>query len=185
MKVNKIGRISKWSGYIQLVNYHGTQWVGSAAALYLLEGLPEFDEDSILTLFDIPEKDRDKYAVQKKDNEAISDSVNLSDTDDSEKIVDKLKTGILYGGNTYLALKSDSGIIFINSVYLSPFNDKEDQYELYERKGQGGTSCIAVKEGFMIKGLIMPYSLKGDQKAVELYDMWKQVKENTEEESGL
>lgn len=176
MKINRIGNIVKKSGVIYLVNKAGCQWTGDGRALYLLENLPVFEDKNVLSLFDIAEKDRDRYYIKSdEDNYGI----DFSDTDEDEKILERLDTNIIHKGAVILPLRSRNGIIFINGKYLNPFDEKED-FELYERRMASGTRYVAVKAGFMLKGLILPMMLHEDEMIKELEEIHRQAKRNSD-----
>ena len=51
------------------------------------------------------------------------------------------------------------GVVYIHNKYLMPFKDSERGVDLYERINEAGELYIAVKEGFMLCGLIRPLDI--------------------------
>ena len=49
---------------VQRRRRHITQYIGDGSAVYPVVGLPQLDKESLLTIFDVPEKDRDNYFVK-------------------------------------------------------------------------------------------------------------------------
>lgn len=68
MKIKNIAAICKKNKTIVLFEKHSEsgdtviQYIGDGGAAYPVTGLPPLDTESVLTIFDVPEKDRDKYA---------------------------------------------------------------------------------------------------------------------------
>lgn len=69
MKIKSIAAICKKNKQIIIINRYngneaGTQYIGDGGAIYLINGLPELDEKSLLTIFDVPEKQRANWNVK-------------------------------------------------------------------------------------------------------------------------
>ena len=66
MKIKNIAAICKKNKAIVLFEKHSEsgdtviQYIGDGGAAYPVAGLPPLDTESVLTIFDVPEKDRDK-----------------------------------------------------------------------------------------------------------------------------
>ena len=54
-----------------------SQYIGTGAALYCITGLPELDEESVLTLFDVPAKQRDDWMVVQTGKQRLIDGNEL------------------------------------------------------------------------------------------------------------
>lgn len=124
---------------------YSTQYIGNGSAIYPLEGVPELDGQGIMTIFDIPEKQRDDWMVRE---EKEPKGINLEDIDFSEKMMETENVQIIQGGRTLKIMQSRKGILLIDTKYLTPVMDVEEVMEFYERVGPDGTSYIAVKAGF-------------------------------------
>lgn len=67
MKIKSIAAICKKNKNIAIFERYSddgdilTQYIGDGSAVYPVIGLPPLDAESLLTIFDVPEKDRDNY----------------------------------------------------------------------------------------------------------------------------
>lgn len=157
MKIKSIAAICKKSKTIYLYtkkeeNY-STQYIGNGSAIYPMEGVPELDGQGIMTIFDIPEKQRDDWMVRE---EKEPKGINLEDIDFSEKMMETENVQIIQGGRTLKIMQSRKGILLIDTKYLTPVMDTAEVMEFYERVRPDGTSYIAVKAGFLLKAVIAP-----------------------------
>ena len=59
-----------------------SQYIGDGNAVYPISGLPELDEESILTIFDVPEKQREDWLVRYRD---IPEGISFEDTERNRK----------------------------------------------------------------------------------------------------
>ena len=69
MKIKSIAAICKKGKQVVLYNRYesgGTlqQYIGDGMTAYPVSGLPKLDEESILTIFDVPEKQREDWFVR-------------------------------------------------------------------------------------------------------------------------
>lgn len=66
MKIKSIAAICKKNKNIAIFERYSddgdilTQYIGDGSAVYPVVGLPQLDKESLLTIFDVPEKDRQK-----------------------------------------------------------------------------------------------------------------------------
>lgn len=63
MKIKNIAAICKKNKYAVIYERYGEsggviQYIGDGAAAYPVTGLPKLDKESLLTIFDVPEKQR-------------------------------------------------------------------------------------------------------------------------------
>lgn len=67
MKIKSIAAICKKNKNIAIFERYSddgdilTQYIGDGSAVYPVVGLPQLDKESLLTIFDVPEKDRDRF----------------------------------------------------------------------------------------------------------------------------
>ena len=115
-------------------------------------GLPPLDKESVLTIFDVPEKQREGWIV--KTSVHIPEDINFEDFDANEKPVDRNDLSIVYSGKTLKPLRTRRGLVFIESRYLAPVSDVLDVLELYERVTPSGTPYIVAKAGFLLQAVI-------------------------------
>jgi hypothetical protein len=153
VKYAKIGSLLKREKRIILYDAPGgDQWIGDGCAVYPLFGLPELDEESTCTIFDVSAKQLEKiYFLRTKMPEGIS----LEDTHPAENMLEKGDLIINTGGYSLVPLETQNGMTCIDAKYLAPFSDVLDVVELYERPANG-TIHIAVKAGLMLAGIILP-----------------------------
>ena len=165
MKIKSIAAICKKNKQVVLFNRYSdsgtiSQYIGDGNAVYPISGLPELDEESILTIFDVPEKQREDWLVRYRD---IPEGISFEDTDATEKIVEQGNLSIVYSGKTLKPLQTRRGLVFIESRYLSPVSDVLDVLELYERVTPFGAPYIVAKAGFLLQAVIMPYDVISQQ----------------------
>lgn len=166
MKIKSIAAICKKKKYVMLIKREDRfgnilQYVSDGGAIYSVEGLPELDKDSLLTIFDIPEKQRDKWIVTTLSD--IPGKIELDDTVANEKPVEREEISIVYSDRALKPIQTGQGIVFIESRYLSPTSDVLDVLQLYVRYTEGGVPYIAVKAGFLLQAVIMPFDVINPQ----------------------
>ena len=137
-----------------------TQYIGDGSAVYPVVGLPPLDAESLLTIFDVPEKDRDNYFVKTL---GIPAGISFEDTDATERQVEREGISIIYSGRTLKPIHTTRGLVFIESRYLAPVADVLDVLELYERRTTDGAPYIVAKAGFLLQAVIMPYDVINQQ----------------------
>lgn len=176
MKIKSIAAICKKNKQVVLFNRYSdsgtiSQYIGDGNAVYPISGLPELDEESILTIFDVPEKQREDWLVRYRD---IPEGISFEDTDATEKIVEQGNLSIVYSGKTLKPLQTRRGLVFIESRYLSPVSDVLDVLELYERVTPFGAPYIVAKAGFLLQAVIMPCDVISAQFVQRLQELTRQ-----------
>lgn len=176
MKIKNIAAICKKNKYAAIYERHSAsggviQYIGDGAAVYPVTGLPALDKESLLTIFDVPEKQREDWFVQIA---GIPPAISFEDTDANEKPVEREAISIVYSGKTLKPLQTRRGLVFIESRYLSPVSDVLDVLELYERIAENGTPYIVAKAGFLLQAVIMPYDVISQQFVDNLQRITKQ-----------
>jgi hypothetical protein len=91
MKIKSIATICKKNKQVVLFNRYSdsgtlSQYIGDGNTVYPISGLPELDEESILTIFDVPEKQREDWLVRYRD---IPEGISFEDTDATKKIIEQ------------------------------------------------------------------------------------------------
>lgn len=166
MKIKSIADICKKNKNIAIFERYSddgdilTQYIGDGAAVYPVIGLPPLDAESLLTIFDVPEKDRDNYFVKTL---GIPAGISFEDTDATERQVEREGISIIYSGRTLKPIHTTRGLVFIDSRYLAPVADVLDVLELYERRTTDGAPYIVAKAGFLLQAVIMPYDVINQQ----------------------
>lgn len=94
MKIKSIAAICKKNKNIAIFERYSddgdilTQYIGDGSAVYPVIGLPPLDAESLLTIFDVPEKDRDNYFVKTL---GIPAGISFEDTDATERQVEAVR----------------------------------------------------------------------------------------------
>lgn len=169
MKIEKIINLCKRRGTLKIYEGEGAQWLSDGCALYPLFGLPYFDENSICAAYDIT------AAAAEKMN--ISSSLELPSifdySNDAENEAECLRSSAIFGA--LVPITTSHGIEFIQSKYLAPFADCDDNMlRIYERTNAAGMTYFAVKNGLMLVGFIMPYDCINEDFVKRLKDLAEQ-----------
>lgn len=96
MKIKSIAAICKKNKNIAIFERYSddgdilTQYIGDGSAVYPVVGLPQLDKESLLTIFDVPEKDRDNYFVKTL---GVPAGISFEDTDETERHVERGRAG--------------------------------------------------------------------------------------------
>lgn len=154
MIISKIKDICKVAKRIIITRTECVQWISDGYSTYPLYNVPELSRENVFAIFDIPEDKQSGFQFDERD--CLGDGMLLSDEHVGERQLTLEPVEIKAYGMTLAALKGESGVIFINKRYLTPFNDLENGVQLYERRGKSGKPYIAVKDGMFLYGLILP-----------------------------
>lgn len=130
------------------------QWIGAGKAIYQINNLPELDRESLLTIFDVPEKEKEKWFIDFW-TDSNPKGMSLKDMVAEEYQVETLEVNISCMEKSLVPIKVHKGIVFIDQKLLSPLIDIRP-LTLYERKTAGGNVYIAAKAGMMLKAVIIP-----------------------------
>lgn len=176
MKIKSIAAICKKNKQIVLFNRTEDgetvqQFISDGAACYPVSGLPILDEESILTIFDVPEKQREDWYVKYA---PVPEELNFEDIDRGERVIEQGNLSIVYAGKTLKPLQTRRGLVFIESRYLAPINDVLDVMELYERVTPGGQPYIVAKAGFLLQAIIMPHNIINERFVQRLQELTEQ-----------
>lgn len=182
MKPKKVLSICKTNGLYYLydrIDRSGeiTQWLGDGYALYPLDGLPILDEESFCAVFDITGKQREKILFR---HERLPEHLNVEDVAAGDKLVREHETTFINGGLRLKPLKTNNGVTFIRSLYLSPLEDVIDMVQFYERTTPQGGSYIVAKAGFLTAAVIMPYVIS-KKFADELEELKEQIEDTRDD----
>ena len=143
MKIKSIAAICKKSKVIYMYTkreeYSVMQYIGDGSTAYPLDGVPELDAQSIMTIFDITEKQRGDWFIKEQD---LPEEINFGDTDFSEKLMEQEKIQLVQSGKVLKALRSSQGVILIDSKYLAPVMDTSEVMEFYERVTPSGQRYV-------------------------------------------
>lgn len=138
----------------------GVQWLSIGAAVYMLEGMPPLDEDTVLTVMGIPEdKKSDWFSVIKEDKGGLLEN---NAPGEEEVTADNAGISVIYGGKLLMPIYTMMGMVWIDVELLAPTDRKEVGYRrFFIRKLKNGGRAVAVKEGMILKAVIMECRVEG------------------------
>lgn len=131
-----------------------SQWIGDGAACYPITGLPYLEQDNIYAMFDLTDKQADKYFFK---HVSAPEGISFKDYEPGEHQLSDGYLSIVYGGITMKPFQTRAGIKFVRGKHLAPIEDLMDVTVFFERKDAGGGTYIVAKTGFMIGAIILPY----------------------------
>ena len=165
MKLKKAVSLCMQEGNLTLFNHTDqdgvvTQWISDGRAVYPLCGMPFLDEETVCTVFDIPEKKQEKMMIRCL---GWPESLRVDDYNSSDKVVEQMALSINYGGYTVIPMVTrGGGITYIQRKYLGPLEDAQDILTYCERVDARGQKYIAVINGMLLAAIIYPYDMIND-----------------------
>ncbi len=156
MKLKDISAILRAGRTIIIFEGKDCQWLGDGCCAYPMYGLPRMEEFNLSVLLDIPDKHWERYNVRDAEM-PIDESDNVPD----EYQLTDIGVSVSYKETVAIPLIGKRNLFYIQPKYLKPFRDG-GSYSYYARTTKDGRCVIAVKEGFILRGLISPYDLVSD-----------------------
>lgn len=159
MKIKSIAALCKkvkWVTVFQEYQNSDIQYIGDRTAFYQVDNLPRLNKESILTIFDIPEKKRGDWVVQVGEAPSYA---GFSDAIEGEEIAEELSPEILYNEKILIPLQTQKGVVFLDKKYLSPLSDVMDVLNLFVRENKDGQIYIVAKTGLALKAVIFPQDI--------------------------
>lgn len=157
MKIKALAAICKKKKRIAFWDEDDRQFVSDFGAVYPLDGLPWMSRENLLTVFDVPEKDREKWLIAESLGDVMM--VNLDDVDNTECDVKYADIHVTYCGYELIPLYTSKGIVYINAMHLNPLMDAAGQLTLHERKDDFGQVYIVAKVGLLLQAVIFPMDI--------------------------
>lgn len=157
MKIKKIIRICENTKQVILYDdpVRKMQWISNGIGIYPLQGCPIFDEESFCVTYEINDTKREKMSF--RINEELPHTYEFSDTDNFETVAEKLPFTVNYQHYDAVAFRTEFGLEFIQSCYLTPFSDYDStKLSFYIRSTKDNHRYFIVKNGFMLIGIIAP-----------------------------
>ncbi len=148
MKLNSILSLLKQRKRVVIHNGDNAQWIGDGFASYPIYSLPYLSEESMQMLLGIDFEAWSKYTYDYIDRVPFSEEDFTAD----EITLSELEVRISYRGCDMILLSDDAKVYYIEKKYLKPFNDFEPTFFYRSEK-----KMIAVKEGMLLRGMIMPH----------------------------
>lgn len=113
-------------------------------ALYPIDGMPQIDENTILTIFDIPKDKRSGWEVRREALEPDRLKRVLADYDDSDRDVKLEGITIAHKGDMLVPFLTQYGAVFIRADYLKPIKDERKSLEFWAREITPGSPPILI-----------------------------------------
>ena len=148
MKLNSILSLLKQRKRVVIHNGDNAQWIGDGFASYPIYSLPYLSEESMQMLLGIDFEAWSKYTYDYIDRVPFSEEDFTAD----EITLSELEVEISYRGCDMILLSDGARVYYIEKKYLKPFNDFEPVFFYRSEK-----KMIAVKEGMLLRGVIMPH----------------------------
>jgi hypothetical protein len=170
MKLKAIAAICKPYRYVTIYDTpNGEQWISNGHAAYKLGGLPRINPEELLTIFDIPKNERDKWKATIEP--APADLLCLTDdySGEQETVIFPLQLG--YAGEAICLFEVGAKIQAIREILLKPLIPFGEYTRFYLRAIDDARTAfaLAVKDGLMIEALILPYNIWGKDKFAEAF----------------
>lgn len=156
---NKVLNLFKNYRFIQILDNkkNGEQWLSNGAAMYNI-GNTEFDAVNIKPI--LPNA-KGEWKVESNYTYTYSE-LEFEDIANYEEPCDRLpETEITHQGETYIPfILPNREVMFINKKYLKPFViETSGVSAFYVRTSQICGNYLAVKEGLILKGIVLPMKL--------------------------
>ena len=166
---NKVLSLFKNGRYITILDNkkNGEQWLSNGAALYNI-GNTEFDAVNIKPI--LPNA-KGEWQVGSNYTYTYSE-LEFEDIANYEEPCDRLlETEITHQGETYIPfILPNREVMFIDKKYLKPFViETSGVSAFYVRTSQICGNYLAVKDGMILKGIILPVELVEKDKDTHFY----------------
>lgn len=130
----------------------GRQWLSDGSGSWPVEGIT-IHQDAIPALFDLKPKREKEMRIEEL--EWADARYTIEPQSDYEVPLEEIGQ-VLAGGNIWIALKNDRGMMFIRSDALKPINGKDGRYTFMERWARYEGPMVAVYGDMLTGGLIKP-----------------------------
>ena len=166
---NKVLSLFKNDRYIMILDNkkNGEQWLSNGAAMYNI-GNTEFDAVNIKPI--LPNA-KGEWQVESNYTYTYSE-LKFEDIANYEEPCDRLpETEITHQGETYIPfILPNREVMFINKKYLKPFViETSGVSAFYVRTSQICGNYLAVKDGMILKGIILPVELVEKDRDTHFY----------------
>ena len=174
---NKALNLFKNGRYITILDNkkNGEQWISNGAAIYNI-GNTEFDAVNIKPI--LPNS-KGEWRVESNYTYTYS-KLEFEDIVNYEELCDRLQeTEITHQGETYIPfILPNREVMFINKKYLKPFViETSGVSAFYVRTSQICGNYLAVKDGMILKGIILPVELVEKDRDTHFYRNLKSLYE--------
>ena len=159
-------------------NPEGLQWATEGGALYPLQGMPGMTGNELAQVFDVPEKDLDKYRI--KQEETLPGGYCYLDEDEGELQLRPEPWILKRYDQLLVPVRTSRGLRFYNPEYLKPLKDMQNTLEIYERSTESGELYFAVKSGWMLQAIILPIAPEYGKLLDELLTLCQALQQTVE-----
>lgn len=166
-------RICLYDGYER-----GVQWVGDGNAFYPLHGIPAMNEDTVQNVFDVPEKQRDKFLIE---HDYLPGGYDFEDIPElGEKQLRPEEISIGYMDAILYPVQTSEGLLFYDPLYLKPLHDKLAKLEIYERYSTDGeVTHFAAKCGTFVEAILLPTRVNEEKLLEKLKALTEEMQKGT------
>lgn len=164
MRFKKLVSLTKKAKFVKLLQNDKRQFIGTAEAVYLSEKLPKLDEESIIALWEIAQKNIPEFTV-------IKDSISiLYDDTYTEFPIEGVGLRFIFEGEEYIPVRTSIGLMFLKAQHLTPINLESEGIAFKERLDNHGNIYIAVKAGLILIALITPTNLIDNSDFIDRFE---------------
>ena len=165
MRFSKIAALAKRNKTAVLMrDPDGVQWLDIGGAAYMLDGMPPLDSETVLTVMGVPEDKKDAWLSTVRE-----DRGGLLENDapgEEEVTADNAGISVIYGGKLLMPIYTMMGMVWVDVELLAPTDRKEAGYRrFFIREMENGVRAVAVKEGMILKAVIMECRVEGSDLA--------------------
>ena len=164
MKIKALAALCKASGKIAFILKENDmdgkfvrQYISEGHAIYPADDLPEMNEELLLTIFDIPGKDKEDWHV----SDSKMPDINFDPYAEGEEPLEDSKLNFQWLGRYYKVLFSVDRTVFIDPKLIKPTDDVKEDREYYLRRS-GNRDYVIVKYGFIVQAVILAENLISD-----------------------
>lgn len=152
MVLKKLARLCARQGMLLLCDRaDGTQWAGTSAALYALNGLPTLGLGSLCVMLDIPPE---KAAEMITRHMSFPEAYETEESAAARQLFFDMDDSICYHGANMLPCGDEEELFFIDPEILKPLSDCE-ALRLHARS-RGKTPYIVAYDGLFPVAVLMP-----------------------------
>lgn len=159
MILKKIISLCTKTKWVCTLQQDKVQFLGNAQAFYALsDEIPWLSESMFCAAFDIKSKKADEITFSF--GEPIPEGYDFSDSTEDEIQVERINgIGIQWNGRTLIPFKASDGIAYLDKAHFAPLADLDDNLiYIFERRSKDGVLFFAVKFGFAVVAILLPYN---------------------------
>ncbi len=172
MNIKKIINFCKQSNVMRFYEGFSEQWISDGCAIYPLFNLPRFNKNSIFKTFDIPPKQEEKMYFSHSDK--LPSYIIFKDIADNDNILIPYDLTVIFDAVQLIPIRTSKGLQFINSKYLSVFNNTE-LLTICERNTKDGDVYFAIKSGLVLISIVFPHKGNTEELKEILFNISEEV----------